>query len=101
MRALLFGALLLLGACTLQVPINLPGSLQQQPAADVSLPINTGSTPAISSAVCPGKVEYTAAQNAAIDKAMGTLPPDSVIFSFLADYHNMRTADDLCLHPKP
>jgi hypothetical protein len=93
MRALLLiGALLLMGGCTIQFPINLPGSLQSQPAPDlaVNLPGKTVQT-------CLPKVEYTPDQQKAFDKELAQLPDNPIILQYLADYHAMRDAADLCL----
>lgn len=102
MRALLILAALALGGCTFQVPINLPGSLQSQPAPDIAVTVPIpGPAPApLPLVVCPPLVTYTAVENDARDKALDALPPDSELRRVLADYHNMRVADDLCLHPK-
>lgn len=103
MRVLALAATLILGGCTFSLPVNLPG-VQASQNADVSVPLSFGSAPAAAApmplVVCPPKVEYTLAQQGALAAAVGALPPDSAIIGVLTDYHNMRVADDLCLHPK-
>jgi hypothetical protein len=97
MRIAVFAAALLMGGCTVSLPFNLPGTTANQ-GADVSIPLSFGAG-ATKPPPCPPEIAYTPAQNKAIVDFVEAPASDPVIVGVLADYHNMRVADDVCLHP--
>jgi len=100
MRVVALATALLLGGCTFSLPVNLPG-VQASQNADVSVPLSFGGAPAPTQKVthCPAMVAYTPAQIAALSRYLDDSASDQTIVGFLADYHDMRVADDVCLHP--